>query len=310
MSTQWLSPDKLLIITTDNFPKTAGTSDVDDWHGHADLYSPTMNQTTRLTGLSKLITKPDISPLGPPHNFELSPNATRLHWQNFRHWGRLRYVPGTATMDGSQYREWEMELGSLNFWLDDRHYAEASVDSEGSLLQLNIHDAANGKFDRHFRPTSPQTKRILETFQKSRPSLETWVVANGTDYVLTVGKIETPYEPISDVVHKVKYPSGSEPIEQISLPASDAIIYHVRTTRRAKLLEMLHHIIPAIPGKPEVSEGLWVSHTDGTGMHQVGLVRGEATTCLEDVELVPGGKHLSFVYHGTLYVIAADSAKR
>lgn len=73
-----------------------------------------------------------------------------------------------------------------------------------------------------------------------------------------------------------------------------------------------------ISSRPWLTKGLWVSHVDGSGMHEIGNwaeddVSGdsldadmEKETKPEDFRWVPGGKLLSFEYRGALYTVPAN----
>lgn len=77
----------------------------------------------------------------------------------------------------------------------------------------------------------------------------------------------------------------------------------------------LHKLIPSFKLPPKAKFGLWISHIDGSEMHEIGyvplkpdLINGG--TMAEDapnsIQWLPDGKRLSFQYKNNLYIIPVD----
>jgi len=142
-SAYWLSDSQLLIITTDHIAEPNGKVGLDDWKGHAEIYSLASRKSTRLIGLSRLLNRLGVTPMGAPISFELSPNGTRLSWQNHQHLDRLSYLWAIANLDGSGYRECEWLESQTTFWIDDRHFAEALYGRNSDVAEVHVLDGQN-----------------------------------------------------------------------------------------------------------------------------------------------------------------------
>ena len=304
----WLSANQLLIITTDHAANQAGTPGVDDWHGHADLFSLVSHKRVRVDGLTRLLTKPGISPWDAPSDFELSPTGTRLHWTNHL---RDRYRSGVARLDGSQYRAWKMVDSAPNFWLDDQYYVEGARDRHGNLSALNVHDACDASADRHCSASSESAKSILKQYRKSLPAdrmLELHPI-DATHYQIQMGHYGDGERLLGIRSYNAPIPKGANPIEQESSPLLTAIVYHVRMERTPPIMAWLHRIVPAVTVKPDISESLWCSRIDGTGMRELGNMPG-AQGHLTDIHWLPDDRHISFVYRGMLYLLPIETQTR
>jgi len=303
-SAEWLSDDQLLIVSTDHYPNVMDEVG-NDWRGHLDCFSIKSHTRNRLVGLSELVSKRGMNIWGAPCEFELNPSGTRLHWQNYRHGGRLRYDGATAKMDGSQYREWGWEY-SDNFWMDDIHYVEGSEGSGHKISVLNVHDVTNFKNDSHYAPSSIQASNLLRQYHQTHPSR----VSCAADDRKSEYQIFSPTSEDTDQPdYTVKFPVDSKPMYESVAPGDRLIVYHLRTEKIPPILVWLHRVNAAIPARPELTEGLWISRADGTGMHELGHVPAESELCLKDLNWAPDGKRLSFVYHGMLNVVAASAVK-
>jgi len=106
--------------------------------------------------------------------------------------------------------------------------------------------------------------------------------------------------------------------EKVS-PQETAILHYVQATRSQPLRVWLHRILSAVALKPTAREELWVSRPDGQGVHLIGYVPAKLNAdgsvhdyhedqkgALANLQWLPGGKQVSFIYAGTLYVVPAE----
>jgi hypothetical protein len=114
---------------------------------------------------------------------------------------------------------------------------------------------------------------------------------------------------------KLEFPMGAILQRAKVSPQQRAIFFDRAGSQLSPLLIWLHRMIPKFNPKPTINEALWVSHADGRGLREVGYVpaqpgvSGSPTDGLKDVQWLPDGKQVSFVYHGTLYVVPAVPGK-
>jgi len=101
-------------------------------------------------------------------------------------------------------------------------------------------------------------------------------------------------------------PKNALPVVAEPSGQNSTILYDLRFETIPPLMGWLHRILPRIPATPRITEGLWVSRVDGTGMREIGHVSGANDRCLEDIEWLPDGKHISFVYRGMLYTVPTE----
>ena len=303
----WLSANQLVIVTTDHAANQAGAAGVDGWHGHADLLSLISHKRIRVDGLTRLLNKPGIAPWDAPSNFELSPNGTRLHWYT---WYSREGRSGVARLDGSQYREWNKVDSAPNFWMDDQHYVEGALDRSGNLLELNVHDACDASTDRRYSASSESAKFILKRYRKTLPPDRLLVLYPGdaTHYLIQMGHYWDGERLLGIRSYYAPIPKGANPIEQDASPLLTAIVYHVRTEQTPPIMAWLHRFVPFIVARPDISEGLWFSRIDGTGMREIGKVLG-AQSHLTDIQWLPDDRHISFVYRGMLYLLPIEAQK-
>src|SRR5207244_2648296 len=103
------------------------------WKGHAELFDAITHKRVRLVGLTKLLNRPGHSHGSHPVDFQLSPTGTRLYWWAYHGYPgialwRETATATTASMEGSQLREWRTRPGTRGLWTDDAHFAEVKWD--------------------------------------------------------------------------------------------------------------------------------------------------------------------------------------
>jgi hypothetical protein len=105
-------------------------------------------------------------------------------------------------------------------------------------------------------------------------------------------------------------------------PVQDRVLYHLKVTRKNSVSILFHRLFPNFTTRPVVMEEIWTSRIDGSQMHELGHVPLPAVVTdprqsdsddpkheLEKLQWLPDGKNISFIYHGTLYVVSAESKR-
>jgi len=308
----WVSASHLVIITTDHYAIVAGKFGVDDWHGHADLISLPSRTRTRLAGLTKLLNRVGVTPMGAPSNFALSPDGKHLTWRNLQHLGRLSYRIATANRDGNEYRECKWLEAEPTFWIDDRHFAEAHFDMFANAAKVHVLDIRDANADCFYEPSSKEAKAILHRYYRSLPSdrvLEC-VPSEEAHPLIQIGHYRDGERLIGTSTYHVWLPKGARPVERQTSPQMTAMLYDLRFETAPPLLVWLHHFLPGIPANPVIIEGLWISWADGTEMREIGHVPGaHGWQLVEALQWLPDGKQISFTYRNRLYVVTAAPPK-
>ena len=82
------------------------------------------------------------------------------------------------------------------------------------------------------------------------------------------------------------------------------------------MISWLHRLFPKIDSEPTLREGFWASRADGGGLREIGEVSLPWSAhdhfwenTFDDIQWLPDGKQISFVYHGMLYIVPAEPEK-
>lgn len=304
-SIYWISANAFLLVTTDYYVDTSKAPLVDGWHGHVDLITLPARHQRRMVGLTSVLNKPGVSPKGSPADFEASPDGTWLHWLNWRSNSYPDLVGAAAKLDGGGYREWVWDYVD-SFWLDDHRVAEWYQDDDFSTLGFSVHDVRYPNADCHYGPNSKQSQAI---FRQHYLTLGTDRMAKVSSFdtvqcQIQLGSLSEDSSRVAIRTYLVVPPSNAEVLDTNVSPQASAIVWHMKTQNTPAILAMLHRYVAAIPAKPILTEGLWISRVDGTGMTELG--RCEKGYGLDHLQWLPDNKHVSFVYRGILYVMPAD----
>jgi hypothetical protein len=119
-----------------------------------------------------------------------------------------------------------------------------------------------------------------------------------------------PYQ-VKLVRTQVNLPHDATMTREIELsPRGDRIAYLIWHTE-PDMLPILHYILPRKDQLRTSKSSLWVSRRDGSELHEIGACpmheqdgRGERYPKL--LHWLPDGKHVSFVYHDSLYTVPID----
>ena len=97
-------------------------------------------------------------------------------------------------------------------------------------------------------------------------------------------------------------------------PQGDRIAWVLTVSETPPFNNVLGRLFPSSAMQNQEILGIWVSQIDGSKMHEVGHIKkplrpfndNTETDNLDDIEWLPDGRHLSFVYKDTLWMIEAD----
>ena len=325
-SAVWLSDDRLLIVSTDQEVDSGldqpGKFIPKNWKGHADIFNRITGERTRQSGLTDRLNRTSVFPGREPSYFVVSPDGAWLLWE-CANWGDGWPLPRASRIDGSCYRTWDRTRYDESFFLDDRHYVQMT-EWEPMMVVRDLQDPTK---DRKYLDASP-TEAVLAQYAVRRPVR---IVVADQDYS-PAGSVEIDsYRTVDRIrmilslrddghnaprpvrTHFVKLPEGARLVRADLSSQEQSICYQLQTVRTEPLLAWLHRIIPKIGVKPVLTEGLWISRADGQGMREIGHVDGwndthtESEDQLKDIQWLPSGKQVSFVYHNTLYIAPAGT---
>lgn len=332
--TYWIAESRLLIIS--HLPKSAflqqaqNTPTQHGQHCSADLLDIKTGKRNPLEGLTALLEKTKSADIIGPFDFTTSPDGVWILWINFAN----QYVLCASHLDGSHYRQWSGGLTGHFFFPDDRHLIQVP-DEEHSIT---IRDLIDPTQDRKYTRRN-QAMAALKNYNIHKPDAMNVFDApdeklGGSVRITTSLRGEKllwlfpeSARNINDT--EIALPQRAKYIDGIAAPQLNAIGYYLQISQKPALVEVLHRIFPKVAVKPTLTEGLWVSNPDGHGMHEIGHVPSVAehkglsdrltvgfhelaenpNDQLHDIRWLPGGKQISFVYHGTLYVVPAFTPK-
>ncbi len=320
----WLSDDQLLVMSVD---REGRWPLLNTWQGHADLFDRKTHLRTLLPGLTTLLHRSDVSPQGAPSSFELSPGHTWLIWTNYRTPDNYPF-PAAAHLDGTHYREWGMDKSEESFFLDDRHFVQETGDADFSILVRDLQDARN---DKRYPRTAPQAKALLAS-QTARQPYYLFADRSGDETKASLELDAYRTEDTLPALFAYRYPQRKPPVphhttlvrlpvgavllnSEVS-PQQGRVLYHLYIVRENSLAALLKRVSPKFVVKPAVTEEIWFSRANETQMHKIGEILrpsdgytasdAEDPNQLRNVEWLPDGKQISFIYHGMLYIVSAE----
>jgi hypothetical protein len=332
----WQSDHQLLLLRTERFQTVFGTHggspETKDWHGSASLFNMDTGAKTPLSGLTDRLNRIGILPIIGPKSFT-SPDGTWFLWRAYENGfrGDNSPPPRLASLDGSHFRAWPFSENETDFYLDAQHLVQLR-DHEPVMT---VYDLLDPTGDRTYKTLS-QTKAVMAQLAAKHPSFlcvspfcydQSEVCAEVTTYrtpdygqLIWAEGHEGDGSPRYVKIERLKLP-GASALFQVRISRQEtALLYHVQIVRSAPLRRWLHRLLPAIALTPVTMEEIWVSRPDGTGMHVIGHVPAKLDAdgavhdyndtdekgVLENLQWLPDGKHVSFVYTGALYVVPAE----
>jgi len=322
----WLSGHQLLLLDTQ---QEAGVSyDTYDnrtpvsWQGFADLLDTTTHTQKRLTELTRLLNHTGVK----TDTFHLSPDGGTVMWQDTSRHEDGRISLCMARSDGTHYRHWTSSADDRAYYLDPRHILQISA-SEPEVIVRDMADAAQ---DRKFA-CAQQARTIVAEDSAVHPIAigVSASDAHGKRGCAEIGTYRTDEgmarmlageEPVSALMQPnrkqtVQLPAGATLQEGAASPELDAILYHLHRVHNSLLRTWLHRILPTSVVEALNTDELWISRTDGSALHEIGFLPietsggGTPTYSLTEVQWLPGGKQISFLYHDTLYVTSVTTQR-
>jgi hypothetical protein len=244
-----------------------------------------------------------------PHSWAaISPDGQWLLWIG------LGYC--AAQLNGSGFHRWEGAADSSTVsakWLgDSRHWVEEITDNDGRIKSLVQHDlddvkkAIRIKLPRvdplHIRSDSSWGMPVVTWDRHYLAFGSQWPASSSLLRVVRIGfgeharaRISTIHAPESWLFAGAwSYRSDNE----TTLSLRGDRIAGVCQPRSRKRINKSMQLV-----------AIWVSSINGRGMHQIGVIQtntNDQAPWLYDLRWLPDGKHLSFVYRGALYTVAAD----
>jgi hypothetical protein len=315
-SAYWLSSRRLLIVTTEQ----EGEYGDPGWQGHLDICDLTSNSRTRLLGLTDLLNQRYSTSWSAPVGFEISPDGTCISWINHIAGGRLGYQQAVAYLDGSHFQTLETNGNETTFWLDDLHFAsvwEQWIHGDCHVSEVRVYDVQNPTGNRKYEPTSNQAGNILNQYYQAVPN----AISVGTGEDAAHLNIEVyRYQVCNPEDHPlhtypVALPEHAAVLNDAVSPNHSMIACALRVEKPQPWEKWLRRLFPSLPSKPIITESLWICQTDGQGLQEIGHVpgktaaSGDADEQLTDLQWLPDGKQISFIYQNMLYTVPARIEK-
>lgn len=317
----WLSDHELLITTGPpiSFVQQPRAADEAAQRLSVDLLDLKTHTSTHLGPLTDLVNRsPEF------HGFQLSPDRSWLLWGDEEFWIHNSIWTKSAHLDGTCYRKWSEPGPSIarRLFLDSRRLALTFSFADKYILL--IRDLQNPAQDRLLN-TAQQVESAIAPYAALHPWLIDVVrdgtVGSGSMHVVGVPILAT--SPLNAQTLCLSTPNPtrtrilnlppSAHLEEVAVsPQQKYILYHLHTSQSSPSLAWLHRFIPQIPVTPTVTDALWVSRSDGSGLHEIGhepytgLSSISPNDRLESIQWLPDGKRISFTYEGMLYVLSVE----
>ncbi len=322
----WLSSHELLIVTTtqEAYIGTDIPPGPLHWKGYVDLVDTQTHTRTRLRPLSKLMNETtsftsDVSGVIVP-----SPDGQWFVWETHTNRGNW-YTAHVAHRDGTQHRELGDNFIEEQFFLDARHLAH--MEEQGGLM--TIHDLQNPRKDQEY--TSRQKVwAVLQPYATRHPL---FVVPDfspmGTHLAVAINyfrmqdrpqlfhvksyRQETAPKPVR--TRKMNLPEEARVQEIAVSPQQKTLLYHLQLKRQPLRLSLAPTGSPKAEIERPAIAALWVSRTDGSEMREIGHLlmpssgKGFDDAQLKQLQWLPDGKRISFVYQDTLYVVSTEGKR-
>lgn len=94
----------------------------------------------------------------------------------------------------------------------------------------------------------------------------------------------------------------------VDSPDGRWIVSSLTIASRPPWWRLVHRMFPRFHSSIRRDAGLWLSHIDGTDLHEIGHVSADANpsiSTLQNLTWLPGGKDVSFVYKDAVWVVPA-----
>jgi hypothetical protein len=276
----------------------------------AVLYDLKTGKETPLTALTRLFASTTDVDLYP------SPDGKWALWPD------KDGVAG-ATVDGKrQYRlrEQSFQYGTALWLKDSRHWLHFLWNKDNTrIVQAHIHDIEAPDVVEKLPVTSPgpisesypgitlaQDRLYVDRLHASNHPLN-----SPTELPIYECDLHAGAKPSHKYV--VKMPPDTVIDDFVFSPRGDQIAWKLKLERVPPMARLLHRLYPRYSASPEHAVGLWVSDLDGRNLREIGHLdlhpaanSDTAEPEPEDVQWLPDGKRLSFLYKQALWIVPID----
>ena len=333
----WLSSHECLLVTADHEPGYPGVRDPSDglahWEGTVDLLDISSHTRRPLEALTALFRREMAVPLTVPENLHASSDGQWIRWDTHAARGTM-FMGRVVRLDGTHYRKWDLapngiiEFQQTDFFLDAGHLVCMSP-RQPIMTVLDLQDPTRDiKYSK-----LKDTQEVLTQYARQHPVFHHGE-REGED-AITITEYRTQDRMQEVLANGGQMREAPQPLQKMTrkLPKDATVVacklslqqntaYHLDCSRTSTALTWLHRLLPTFTSTPRHTEELWVSRAEGGGMHEIGHVpipmdaTGQTVSppdgleyFLDDIQWLPDGKHVSFVYRGMLYVVPAEPAK-
>ncbi len=294
----WLSDSTLLYQLAGNDHKTNG-GDYCLWDLKTDIQKP-------LPALTRCI----LRTRGPNWPLQISPDG---QWICLSGAGMM-----TCRLDGARVR---ISANSGNaVWLPDSQHLLVNTWNANSYFCVRrsvIRSEHDVEMPMPKRQTAPNPAENLGKVTPDGRMILLWVPNNDPS---TRQLIAACYE-LQPVFRKIwtktlTWPAHSRVEEYALSPQGDRIASLIAVESNSPLLQVMHRLLPQIHVNPSYRFELWVSRIDRMQRRKIGVVPFDAAAYqqlddlfegeLDQIQWLPSGKKLSFVYKDDLYTVPSD----
>jgi hypothetical protein len=111
--------------------------------------------------------------------------------------------------------------------------------------------------------------------------------------------------------YHVSSPNGQKMQSAVFSPSGDRIAILCDDTYVPPLLVWLHKWLPQIPATSQQRLSLWITRSDGSQPQEIGYIAipkpdPNGSADIADLEWLPSGKRLSFIYEDSVYTVPTD----
>lgn len=258
------------------------------------------------------------------YQLTLSPDGKRLLlWQNTMH----RRGGGILNLDGTGGRTWEYTYaGNIGDWRlawmsDSQRWSEVGTElgkDEPSQIRIyRVDDVARKAFETKSLPSNITSSlncwvvspdRLLSAdWEPFESDIESTTPPSAAQAV-TISETLLAEKPVPAKTHEILLPKGYELHTMRISPNGDRIVWVLDQRYIPSFRLFLKRWFPRLEAKEEAYQSLWVSRTDGCAMRELGRVsvKPEVVSSLEEVNWLPGGKRLAFVYENHLFTVTTE----
>ena len=324
--TCWQSDHQLLIVTKKKGREAHdlryGRFLYERWQGKVETLDTRTGTRVEMDGLTRLLNQLGAEPTFAADSFSC-PGGNWLLWRSHVHEGQWSDspAPSVAHLDGSHDRMWRVHNYGEAFFLDARHLLQINR-AHPLVVFSDLEDPSKEKtYD-----TADQAQSVLAQFALRHPVdvyVEEPTGRAGRNSVLIstvpwsafaprlqAGRDHTNWPARTHDERRMILPQDSTFYQAVVSPQQQRILYRLQMTHPSHpFLVWMHRFVPTVAARPAEMDSLWVSRANGQGMREIGHLpdaQKKVHEYLENLQWLPDGKRVSFIYQGTLYVVPAE----